>query len=263
MTTSVEVTRDGEVLRITLCRPESHNAFDATLVRELAEAFVDVGKARCVVLAGQGASLSAGADAEWLRAMGDRDLDANVANATAVGRLFETIDSCPAPVVALVQGQSLGGGTGLVACADIAIAQTRAVFGFPEVKLGLAPAVMSPFVIGRIGEAAARRYFLTGERFDAATALRLGLVDEVADDLDAALERIVAELLTSAPRATRAAKRIVLDRPDGRELARRIGKLRGSPEGREGLEAFLAGRVPGSPGFASWSPEGQGDDAGP
>ena len=251
---TLRVERDGDLLRITLARPETRNAFDPALISELAEAFVDIGTSRAVVLAGDGPSFCAGADIAWMRASASLDYDANVADATALRRLLESIDTCPAPVVALVQGHALGGGVGLVTCADIVVAQPRAVFAFSEVKLGIIPAVISPFVLRKIGESAARRYFVTGERFDAPTALRLGLVHEVAEDLDATLERVLRELRTAAPRASRAAKRLVLDRPDGPETARRIAERRTSPEGQEGLQAFLAGCTPGQPSFASWCP---------
>ncbi len=156
----------------------------------------------------------------------------------------QAVDSCAAPVVARVQGYALGGGSGLVACADIAIAAPAATFGFTEVRLGIIPAVISPFVLAKIG-AAARRYFLTGERFGADDALRIGLVHEVAEDLDGAVERVVGELLQSGPEAARAAKRLVRDRPaDGDELARIAARLRTSAEGQEGLRAFLDKRSP-------------------
>ena len=252
---ALRVERDGEILRVTLARPGRRNAFDAALISELAEAFVDVGRARAVVLAGDGPSFSAGADVEWMRASVDLSYDANVADALALRRMLEAIDRCPAPVIARVHGHALGGGCGLVACSDIAIASHDAVFAFSEVKLGIVPAVISPFALAKIGPGAARRYFLTGERFDAATALRIGLVHEVARDLDGALERVLAELGTAGPRAARAAKRLVLDAPlDGQETARRIAERRTSDEGQEGLRAFLEGRTPGRPGFASWTP---------
>ncbi len=158
-------------------------------------------------------------------------------------RMCETIDRCAAPVVARVQGHALGGGSGLVACADIAIAAPDAVFGFSEVKLGIIPAVISPFVLPKIG-AHARRYFLTGERFDGETALRIGLVHELAEDLDAAVERAVGELLTSAPQAVREAKRLIRERPSGDDTARIAARLRSGEEGQEGLRAFLGRRVP-------------------
>ncbi len=233
------------MLRVTLERPERRNAFDASVIAELDEAFADVGSARAVVLAGEGASFSAGADVDWMRASVELSHEENVADALALSSLLDRIDTCPAPVVARVQGYALGGGCGLVACSDIAIAATDAIFGFSEVKLGIIPSVISPFALAKIGPSAARRYFVTGERFDAATALRIGLVHEVAVDLDAALERIVAELLTAGPEATRAAKRLVLDRPDRAETARRIAERRASEEGQEGLRAFLEKRRPG------------------
>jgi methylglutaconyl-CoA hydratase len=241
---ALEIERDGDLLRVTLNRPETRNAFDAELIAELAEAFVDVGKARAVLLAGKGQSFCAGADVEWMRDSVDLDYDANLADAAALRGMLEAIDRCPAPVVARVQGHALGGGAGLVACADIAIADQAAVFGFSEVKLGIIPAVISPFALGKIGPSWARRYFVTGERFDAATALRIGLVHEVDADLDAAVGRVLAELRSAGPRAARHAKRLVLDRPDGAETARRIAERRTSAEGQEGLRAFLERRKP-------------------
>lgn len=241
---ALRTERDGDLLRITLARPETRNAFDAALIAELSEAFVDVGKARAVVLAGDGPSFCAGADVGWMRASADLDFDANLADANALRGMLEAIDRCPAPVVACVQGHALGGGVGLVACADIAVAEERAVFAFSEVKLGIIPAVISPFALAKIGSSAARRYFVTGERFDAATALRIGLVHEVAPDLDVALERVLAELASAGPRAARHAKKLVLDRPDGPETARRIAERRTSGEGQEGLRAFLERRSP-------------------
>ena len=241
---ALRVERDGEIRRVTLARPEQRNAFDAALIAELAEAFVDVGRSRAVVLAGDGPSFCAGADVEWMRASVELDFDANVADANALRAMLEAIDRCPAPVVARIQGHALGGGAGLVACADIAIAETRAVFAFSEVKLGIIPAVISPFALAKIGPGWARRYFVTGERFDAATAHRIGLVHEVDADLDAALERILAELESAGPRAARHAKRLVLERPDGPETARRIAERRTSDEGQEGLRAFLERRSP-------------------
>ena len=241
---ALRIERDSGLLRVTLARPETRNAFDAALIAELSEAFVDVGTARAVLLAGDGPSFCAGADVEWMRASVDLDRDANIADATALRRMLEAIDACPAPVVARVQGHALGGGAGLVACADIAIADEGAVFAFSEVKLGIIPAVISPFALAKIGPSAARRYFVTGERFDAETALRIGLVHEVDADLDAAVERILAELRTAGPRAARHAKRLVLDRPDGPETARRIAERRTSEEGQEGLRAFLERRTP-------------------
>jgi methylglutaconyl-CoA hydratase len=241
----LKVGRDGPVLRVTLAKPERRNAFDAELIRELHEAFSDVGDARAVVLSGDGPSFCAGADVEWQRSSIDLSYDENVEDALRLYRMIEAIDTCPAPVVARIQGYALGGGSGLAACVDVAIAGEDAVFGFSEVKLGIIPAVISPFVLPRIG-AAARRYFLTGERFDAQTALRIGLVGEVTDDLDGAVERVVGELLTSGPEAAREAKRLVRERPGGEEAAQIAARLRSGEEGQEGLRAFLERRQ------ASW-----------
>jgi methylglutaconyl-CoA hydratase len=241
---NLRVERDGDVLRVTLARPDRHNAFDAALIAELAQAFVDVGRARAVVLAGEGRSLSAGADVDWMRSSVDLSLEENVADANALRRMLEAIDACPAPVVVRAQGYALGGGAGLVAACDIAIAARDAVFAFSEVKLGIIPAVISPFALAKIGPGQARRYFVTGERFDAETALRIGLVHEVADDVDAAVDRVLEELLSAGPRAARWAKRLVRERPDGPETARWIAERRTSDEGQEGLRAFLEKRKP-------------------
>jgi methylglutaconyl-CoA hydratase len=241
---ALTVERDGAVLRITLARPDRRNAFDAELIGELAEAFVDAGRARAVVLAGEGASFCAGADVEWMRASAGLSFDANVADANAMRHMFEAIDGCAAPVVVRVQGHALGGGAGLVAAADIAIAEPRAVFAFSEVKLGIIPAVISPFALAKIGPGAARRYFVTGERFDAATALRIGLVSEVAEGLDDAVEGVVRELLSAGPLAARWAKRLVRERPAGADTARWIAERRTSDEGQEGLRAFLEKQAP-------------------
>jgi methylglutaconyl-CoA hydratase len=240
----LRIERDGPVLRIALAKPERRNAFDAELIRELHEAFSDVGDARVVLLAGDGPSFSAGADVEWQRAAIDLTYDENVEDALRLFSMLEAIDSCPAPVVGRIQGYALGGGSGVTACLDIPIAAEDAVFGFSEVKLGIIPAVISPFVLPRIGEAA-RRYFLTGERFGAHVALRIGLVSEVARDLDGAVERLVEELLTSGPEATREAKKLVRQRPGAEEAAQIAARLRSGTEGQDGLRAFLEKRKPG------------------
>ena len=242
---NLRIERDGDVLRVTLARPDRRNAFDAELIAELASAFVDVGRARAVVLAGEGPSFCAGADVEWMRSSIDLTYDENVADALALRRMLESIDGCSAPVICPVQGHALGGGAGLVACADVVIAAPDAVFAFSETKLGIVPAVISPFALAKIGPSWARRLFPTGERFGAELAQRIGLVHELADDLDAAVERVLAELRSAGPRAARAAKRLVLDAPlDGLETARRIAERRTSDEGQEGLRAFLERRRP-------------------
>jgi methylglutaconyl-CoA hydratase len=241
---ALRIERDGAVLRVTLARPERRNAFDAALIAELRDAFSDVGDARVVVLAGDGPSFCAGADVDWQRAAIDLSYDENVEDAMRLYAMLEAIDGCPAPVVARIQGYALGGGSGLAACCDIAIAGEDAVFGFSEVKLGIIPAVISPFVLPRIGTGAARRYFLTGERFGAEVALRIGLAHEVAEDLDAAADRVVGELLTSGPQAAREAKRLVRTAPTGVDTAQIAARLRASPEGQDGLRAFLERRKP-------------------
>src|SRR6478752_6928627 len=179
-----------------MTRPERRNAFDASLIAELTEAFADVGDARAVVLSGDGPSFSAGADVEWMRSSVELSEEENIADALRLRAMLDAIDGCPAPVLARVQGHALGGGCGLVACCDIVIAEPAAQFAFTEVKLGIVPAVISPFALAKIGPAAARRYFVTGERFSADVALRIGLVHEIADDLDTALDRALGELLS-------------------------------------------------------------------
>ena len=242
----LRVERDGSILRVTLAKPERRNAFDAELIAGLKQAFADVGDARVVLLAGDGESFCAGADIEWQRSAIDLSFDENVEDAMRLFGMMQAINDCPAPVVARIQGHALGGGSGLAAAADIAVAAEDATFGFSEVKLGIVPAVISPFVLPKIGESAARRLFLTGERFDASTALRIGLVHEVAGDLDTAVGRVVRELLGSGPQATREAKRLIRMRPQGEETAQLAARLRASEEGQDGLRAFLERRK------ASW-----------
>ena len=263
---ALKIERDGGVLRVTIAKPERRNAFDAALIAELTDVFADVDDVRAVMLAGEGSSFCAGADVEWQRASIDLSYDENVADAMRLYRMLETINACPAPVVARVQGFALGGGggpgaaaprggagaSGLVACADVAVAGPDAVFGFTEVRLGIIPAVISPFVLTRIGPGAARRYFLTGERFGAHAALRVGLVHEVAEDLDGAVERVTRDLLAAGPEAVRAAKRLIRDRPEGKATAHVAAGLRTSPEGQEGLRAFLEKRPATLSGGDTW-----------
>jgi methylglutaconyl-CoA hydratase len=245
MTEGLRVERTGDVLRVTLARPERRNAFDAALIASLTEAFAGVEDARCVVLAGDGESFCAGADVEWQRTSIELSFEENVEDAMRLYRMMEVIDTCPAPVVAAVQGYALGGGSGLTACCDVAVASPDAVFGFSEVRLGIIPAVISPFVLPRIGPGAARRYFLTGERFDAETALRIGLVHELAEDLDGAVSAVVRSVLAGGPVAVRAAKQLIRERPQGTATAEIAAQRRSSAEGQEGLRAFLEKRAPG------------------
>jgi methylglutaconyl-CoA hydratase len=241
---TLRIERDGPWLRITMARPERRNAFDAALIAELTAAFADVGDARAVVLAGEGPSFSAGADVEWMRSSVDLTYDENVEDALRLRRMLEAIDACPAPVIARVQGHALGGGCGLVACADIVIAEDDAQFAFSEVKLGIVPAVISPFVLAKIGVGPGRRYFVTGERFDAWTALWMGLVHEVTVDLDRAVEDVLQQLASAGPSAARAAKELARTPHTAAETAARIAAHRTSAEGQEGLRAFLEKRRP-------------------
>ena len=241
------------MLRIALARPERRNAFDAALIAELSEAFADVGDARAVVLSGDGPSFSAGADVEWMRSSADLSYDENLADARRLRATLEAIDGCTAPVVARVHGHALGGGAGIVACSDIAIAEEGAEFAFSEVKLGIVPAVISPFVLAKIGPGAARRYFVTGERFGAEVARHIGLIHEVAPDLDAAVDRVLAELFTAGPEAARAAKALARAPRSAEETARLIAERRTSSEGQEGLRSFLEKRAAG-PAERPWGP---------
>ena len=241
---ALKVVRDGQVLRVTLAKPGRRNAFDAALIAELTDAFSDVGDARAVVLEGEGPSFCAGADVEWQRAAIELSYNENVEDAMRLYAMLEAVDSCPAPVVCCVHGFALGGGSGLVACADVAVAWPDAVFGFTEVRLGIIPAVISPFVLARIGSTA-RRYFVTGERFDADVALRIGLVSEVSEDAGERAEQIVGEILAGGPIAVREAKKLVRERPTGIDTAHLAAARRTSEEGQDGLRAFLDRRAPG------------------
>ena len=239
---ALRVTRDGPVLRVAMARPERRNAFDAALIAELTEAFGAAGDARAVVLSGDGPSFSAGADVDWMRSSVELTHDENVADALRLRAMLETIDGCAAPVVARVQGHALGGGCGLVACSDVVVAEPGAQFAFSEVKLGIVPAVISPFALAKIGPSAARRWFVTGERFSADVAQRIGLVHEVAADLDAAVEAVVGELLSAGPEAARVAKHLARAPLSAAETAELIAARRTSAEGQEGLRAFLEKR---------------------
>ena len=241
---------------LILDRPEQHNAFDDVLIGELIQRLADLAvdeKVRIVVLRAQGKSFSAGADLNWMRRMADYDEAQNLADAMQLAELMRSLNALPKPSIARVQGAAFGGGVGLVACCDIAIASVRALFSLSEVKLGLIPAVISPYVVKAIGERAARRYILSAERFDAQQAARMGLVHEVVehDQLDARLDAMIETLLESGPAAQAAAKDLILDiagKPADRSLientASRIAKVRASDEGREGLNAFLQKRKP-------------------
>ncbi len=256
MSNALQLRRDGPVARLRLARPEVHNAFDAGLIAELTSALEAVAAAagiRVVVLEADGASFSAGADLNWMRGMAAASEDENREDSLALARLMRTLDALPKPTIARVQGAAFGGGVGLVACCDIAIGVPTAKFGLTESKLGLLPAVISPYVIAAIGSRNARRYFATAELFDAAEAHRIGLLHQVVpvDALDAAVQRQVDLLLKAGPVAAASAKQLVRDvcaHSDGArhdaDNAALIARLRVSPEGQEGLSAFLDKRKP-------------------
>ena len=260
-TPAIAVERQGPVGLVTLDRPERHNAFDDSLIEELTEALRAMEadeSVRMVVLAGAGPSFCAGADLNWMKRMAGYSKDENVRDAMQMGALMRTLNNLRKPTIARVHGAAYGGGVGLVACCDIAIASHAASFALSEVKLGLVPAVISPYVVAAIGERWARRYFMSGERFDAGEAWRLGLVHDIAPDderMDARLNELVDAMLKCGPAAQRESKelvRAVAGRPVTSELiqdtAERIARLRASPEGREGVCAFLEKRR------ASWVP---------
>ncbi len=241
---ALAIEHDGPLLRLTLERAEKRNALDRELLAALTEQFVAAGEAHAVVLRGAGPTFSAGADVAEMRAALEQPAEQRLADARAWQALLAAVDGCPAPVVAGVQGDCLGGACGLLACCDVVVAERSARFGFSEVKLGIAPAVVSPYVVARIGTGPARALFVTGERFEAERALRLGLVSEVVDDLAAGVERVLDEILGGGPEAVRIAKRIAREPPAAGDAARLIAGLRTSEEGQEGLRAFLERRPP-------------------
>jgi len=244
------------VATLTLNRPSLRNAFDDALIRGLAAAFGRVAAddaVRVVVLTGAGTAFSAGGDLNWMRRMAGYSEAENYADAMALAGMLRALDTMAKPTVARINGAAFAGGVGLICCCDVAVAAASAVFSISEVRLGLVPATIGPYVVAAIGARAARRYSLTAETFAAAEAQRIGLVHEIApaEDLDAAVERVIAALLQGAPRAQGRAKRLVGE-VDGRAVdadvmaltARTIAEARASAEGREGVNAFLDKRPP-------------------
>jgi methylglutaconyl-CoA hydratase len=251
----VEVLQDGPVARVWLSRPELRNAFDGRMVTELRRAIFDLhelAEVRVIVLGGRGDCFCAGADLQWMKATATFSRDENLREAQALADLFFTVYESPKPIVARVQGAALGGGAGLVAAADIPVAALGTQFGFTEVRLGILPAVISPYVIRKIGESAARELFLTGERFEAVKAQEIGLVRAAVppEDLDAVVEARVQELLQAAPLAIAEAKELIEEvafrrvEDVQRYTVEAIADIRVSPEGQEGLQAFLEKRKP-------------------
>lgn len=241
------------VARVTMNRPERHNAFNEGLIAELTASFLELGadpQVRVIVLQGAGRSFSAGADLEWMRAMGQASIEENRASADRMAGLFQTIDRCPKPVVARIQGAALGGGCGLACAVDVAVAGPEAVFGFTEIRVGILPAVISPFAVRRLGLSQARARFLTGARFGAEEALRIGMVHALAQDLDGEVDRTVSALLAGGPGSQAECKRLVRDLAGltaGEERAFTVEAAtasRAAPEGREGMTAFLEKRAP-------------------
>jgi len=258
---TIQVEDRGAVLTVTLNRPETRNAFNAVMIDELTTVFRGLTArqgVRVVILRGNGRMFSAGADVTWMRSSLDLSLEENIEDARRMSDMFAAIDESPIPVIGCAHGAALGGGMGLLACCDVAVAAEGTLFGFTEAKLGIVPAVISAFVVPKIGSSWARALFLTAERFGTEVAMRTGLVHWVvpADRLDVCVEEKASELLSSGPGAARATKRLVRDvlasdREGLRDLtARRIAELRTSAEGQEGLRAFLEKRKP------SWTADG-------
>ncbi len=250
---TIRTETQGTLLTVTLDRPELRNAFNEDLISELTAVFGAVpGETRTVILTGAGGAFCAGADVDWMKRSLSRTEGENARDARAMAGMFRSVDECPVPVIARVNGPAIAGGSGLVAACDIAIASRDAVFGFTEVRLGIIPAVISTYVLPKIGPGAARRYFLTGERFGAAEALSLGLVHEVAEaaSLDERIAAVTREILQCGPQAVRATKRLIREAaglPRGEAIEhtiRAIAGIRVTPEAQEGLGAFLEKRKP-------------------
>jgi methylglutaconyl-CoA hydratase len=254
--TALTITQQGAIRTITLSRPDVRNAFNDEVIAELKNAFLDASHAadvRCVVLAAEGPAFCAGADLNWMRRMADYTRDENLADAGQLAAMLRAIYECPKPTIARVQGDVFAGGVGLVAACDMAVSVDTATYCLSEVKLGLIPATISPYVIRAMGARASHRYFLTAERFSAAEAHRVGLVHEVlaADALDAKLAELTSALVSASPNAVRACKRLVQDVAE-REIndalvahtVAGIADIRASAEGKEGVQSFLQKRKP-------------------
>ena len=254
--TALTLTVDGGIARITLTQPEVRNAFSDEGIAEITAAFRKVGEqadVRAVVLAAEGPAFCAGANLNWMRRMAEYSRDENRVDAGLLAEMLRVIYECPKPTIARVQGDVYAGGMGLVACCDMAVAVDTAGFCLSEVKIGLIPATISPYVIRAMGARASHRYFLTGERFSAQEAHRIGYVHEVveAEQLDAVVDGWLKHLLSAGPDAVRACKRLVLDVAE-REIneqliaatVEQIANIRASSEGKEGVQAFLNKRKP-------------------
>lgn len=255
-TPNLLVEHHHHVAQVTLNRPEVRNAFNAGLIAELTQTFIDLGArpdVRCIVLTGQGSAFCAGADLNWMRSMANYSREENLRDAALLANMMQTIYECPKPTIAKIQGDAYAGGTGLVAVCDIAVAASTVHFCLSEVKLGLLPSTISPYVIRAMGPRAAHRYFLTAERFSGAEALRIGFVHEVvaSDALDGKVAELSIALVNAGPEAIKACKKLVQD-VAGKDITPElvqttvasIADVRVSPEGREGLQSFLQKRKP-------------------
>lgn len=252
----LQLNTQGGVATLVLNRPEVRNAFNDEVIAELTQAFTELGQrdeVRCIVLAAEGVAFCAGADLNWMKRMADYTRDENVADAGALAEMLRVVYTCPKPTIAKVQGDVYAGGTGLVAACDIAVSVDTAGYCLSEVKLGLIPATISPYVIRAMGARAAHRYFLTAERFSAAEALRIGFVHEVvpAAELDAKVAEIAKSLVNAGPQAVRLCKKLVQDVAEQeitpaliKGTVEGIADIRVSPEGREGVQSFLQKRKP-------------------
>jgi methylglutaconyl-CoA hydratase len=258
----LELRFDAGIASVVLNRPEMRNAFNDEVIQEMTAVFMELGErgeVRCIVLAGNGPAFCAGADLNWMKRMAGYTRDENLADAQALANMLRVVYRCPKPTVARVQGDVYAGGMGLVAACDLAVSVDSAGYCLSEVKLGLIPATISPYVIRAMGARAAHRYFLTAERFSAAEALRIGFVHEVvaADKLDAKVAELASSLVQAGPAAVKACKELVQD-VGGRNITqllidrtvRDIAEIRVSDEGREGIQAFLGKRKP------AWLPQG-------
>lgn len=256
MTRPVTLTINAGAATITLSQPEIRNAFSDEVIAEITAAFETVAQhvdVRAVILAAEGPAFCAGANLNWMRRMADYSREENVVDADKLATMMHTIYTCPHPTIARVQGDVYAGGMGLVAACDMAVAVETAHFCLSEVKIGLIPATIAPYVLRAMGPRAGHRYFLTGERFDAAEALRMGFVHEVvgADELDHAVDSLLKHLLQAGPAAVRACKQLVLDTAEReitpqltRQTVETIADIRASNEGKEGVQAFLGKRKP-------------------
>ncbi len=253
--TTVTYDKHDNLARVTFNRPEIHNAFNATVIAEMAQVFDSIDEdndARAVLITGKGKSFCAGADLNWMRGVIKQSFEENLAESNALAELFYSIYNCKRPVIGKINGAAIGGGTGFVAVCDIAIAARSAVFSFSEVKIGVVPACIGPYVIKKMGEGKTRELFITGERMNANRAHEVGLINKVVDDdqLDAEVDKLLKAILSSGPEAVGMAKKLISSVPGMTPeqfkpyTAEMIAKLRVSDEGQEGMDAFLNKRKP-------------------